>query len=95
MGDSLLITDDRKDDVRLATNFVASDGADLWAKGLQSDGTLTRVRASDRTVLGMWTGAASAVAVLVAGGLIYIKVVTNHGSLNVINPSNRRKSSPP
>jgi hypothetical protein len=63
--------------------LVASDGQDLWVAN--SAGTVTRVRASDGTVLGTWTGATLAFGVLVARGRIY--VTGQSGSLYVIDPS--------
>jgi hypothetical protein len=65
-------------------NLVASDGADLWVAN--NGGTVTRVRASDATVLGTWTGATNAFGVLVARGRIYVTGQTNPGRLYVIDP---------
>jgi sugar lactone lactonase YvrE len=67
--------------------LVASDGADLWVSNITS-GTVTRVRASDGTVLGTWTGATSAYGVLVALGRIYvIGDISFVGRVYVIDPS--------
>jgi hypothetical protein len=48
---------------------VASDGPDLW---VTSGSQVTRVRASDGSVLGTWSGASGADGVLIARGLIYV-----------------------
>src|SRR6516165_3109066 len=64
---------------------VTSDGADLWVANFGSN-TVTRVRASDGTVLGTWTGATSAWGVLVARGRVYVTGFTNPWSLYVIDP---------
>jgi hypothetical protein len=66
--------------------LVASDGADLWVANLIS-ATVARVRASDGTVLGTWTGATDAFGVLVARGRVYVTGVTMPGHLYVINPT--------
>jgi hypothetical protein len=66
--------------------LVKSDGADLWVSN-NTSGTVTRVRASDGTVLGTWTGATNALGVLVARGRIYVTGTTNPGSLYVIDPT--------
>jgi streptogramin lyase len=68
---------------------VASDGADLWVADFGSavEGDVKRVRASDGTVLGTWTGATNALGVLVARGRVYIGGLTSPSSLYVINPS--------
>lgn len=50
---------------------VACDGADLWVANA-GDGTVSRVRASDRKLLETWTGANTAERVLVAKGRIYV-----------------------
>jgi len=50
---------------------VACDGADLWVAN-SGDGTVSRVRASDRKLLETWTGATAAERVLVAKGRIYV-----------------------
>jgi hypothetical protein len=64
--------------------LVESDGADLWvAAGIN----VTRVRASDGTALGTWTGATNAVGVLVARGRVYGTGDTSPGHLYVIDPS--------
>jgi hypothetical protein len=64
---------------------VASDGADVWVAS--DGGTVTRVRASDGTVLGTWTGAAGAFGVLVARGRIYVTGSINPGRVYMIDPS--------
>jgi hypothetical protein len=63
---------------------VASDGLDLWvADNFSAD--VKRVRASDGTVVGTWTGAPGPKGVLVARGRIY--VTGGVGNLYVINPT--------
>ena len=64
--------------------LVASDGADLW---VASFADVTRVRASDGTVLGTWTGATQAWGVLVARGRIYVTGDINPGQLYEIDPT--------
>src|SRR6185295_18302010 len=46
-----------------------SDGADVWVT--QSDGTISRVRASDGRLLETWTGADGAFAICVAMGRVF------------------------
>jgi hypothetical protein len=65
--------------------LVASDGADIWVANVV--GGVTRVRASDGTVLGTWTGATSADSVLVARGRVYVTGNTSPGNLYRIDPS--------
>jgi hypothetical protein len=65
--------------------FVESDGEDLWVS--HAGGTVTRVHASDGRVLGAWTGASSAQAVLSAMGRIFVAGATNLGRLYRIDPS--------
>jgi hypothetical protein len=64
---------------------VRSDGADLWVAGFGNH-TVTRVRASDGLVLGTWTGATNAVAVLIARGRVYVTGQTNPAALYVLDP---------
>jgi hypothetical protein len=64
---------------------VASDGADLW---VASGGGVERVRASDGSVVGTWTGAQGSTGVLVARGRIYVTGNTIlPGNLYVIDPT--------
>jgi DNA-binding beta-propeller fold protein YncE len=49
--------------------LLRSDGADVWTT--HSDGTVSRVRASDGRLLETWTGAASVYAVLIAMGKVF------------------------
>jgi hypothetical protein len=65
--------------------LVASDGADIWVANVV--GGVTRVRASDGTVPGTWTGATSADSVLVARGRIYVTGNTSPGNLYRIDPT--------
>jgi hypothetical protein len=64
---------------------IESDGEDLWVAN-NGDGTVTRVHASDLRVLGTWTGAASAIAVLVTSRGIVVAGNTSPGSLYIIDP---------
>ncbi len=57
--------------IDFAPAYVASDGADLWVTAIPA-GTVTRVRASDGAVLGKWTGATGARAVLVSRGRVFV-----------------------
>jgi DNA-binding beta-propeller fold protein YncE len=47
-----------------------------------------RVRASDGSVLGTWTGATEPFGVLVARGRVYVTGIASPGHLYVINPAN-------
>jgi hypothetical protein len=72
------------------TNFLAnvedveSDGLDLW---VAVNNGVARVRASDGSVVGTWTGATNALGVLVARGRIYVIGITNPGNLYLVDPS--------
>src|SRR6185295_13240349 len=48
-------------------NLIESDGTDIWV-GSGSSAEIVRVRGSDGTILGSWTGASSTVGILVAMG---------------------------
>jgi DNA-binding beta-propeller fold protein YncE len=73
--------------VGIAPFFVASDGADLWVPGFGSN-AVTRVRASDGTVLGTWMIAGTgAYGVMVARGRVYVTGQTNPGHLYRIDPT--------
>ncbi len=50
---------------------VQSDGADLWVAN-QSSGTVSQVQASTGKLLGTWTGASDAFAVLVTMGKLFV-----------------------
>src|SRR5262245_49536085 len=66
--------------------LVESDGADLWVANGTS-GTVSRVRGSDGKLLETWTGAASAVGVLVAMGSVFVTGFTlPTGRLYQIDP---------
>ena len=67
-------------------DFVAFDGADLWVTNQQDD-SVSRIRASDGSVLGTWTGATTAVAVLPAMGRIFVTGSNNPGDLYMIDPT--------
>ncbi|HET7451958.1 MAG TPA: S-layer homology domain-containing protein [Thermoanaerobaculia bacterium] len=64
--------------------LLASDGADIWVANL-GDGTVSRVRASDGTNLGTWTGASNASGILVAMGKVFVASVG--GTLYMLDPS--------
>jgi hypothetical protein len=66
--------------------LLQSDGADLWVANLDS-ATVSRVRGSDGKVLGTWTGAIGAAAVLVARGRIFVLGRTAPGRLYSIDPT--------
>lgn len=66
--------------------LVESDGADLWVAN-NASGTVSRVRASDGTNLGTWTGAVQAYGVLVAMGKVFVTGGTSPGSLYQIDPT--------
>jgi hypothetical protein len=65
--------------------LAASDGADLWVAN--ASGTVSRVRASDGKLLETWTGAANAVSVVVAKGLIFVLGEESPGKLYQIDPT--------
>jgi hypothetical protein len=69
--------------------LVKSDGADLWVANFTSftSGTVSRVRASDGSLLGTWTGADAAFGVLVAMGKVFVTGETDPGSLYEIDPT--------
>jgi hypothetical protein len=64
---------------------VESDGADLWVA--QQNGKVSRVRASDGKLLGTWTGATGASAIVVARGRIFIAGYTIPGRIYSIDPT--------
>jgi len=66
--------------------MLASDGMDVWvADGTSGD--VRRVRSSDGSVIGTWTGAANAFGVLVARGRIFVTGKTVPGHLYRIDPT--------
>jgi hypothetical protein len=65
---------------------VRSDGMDLWIAN-HSDGTVSRVRASDGRLLETWTGASGAQAILVAMGHVFVAGVGSPGKLYAIDPT--------
>ena len=66
---------------------VKCDGADVWVTSF-SDGTVSRVRASDGKLLETWTGATNATALLVAMGRILVSQGNaSPSSLFMIDPS--------
>jgi hypothetical protein len=64
---------------------VESDGADLWVAN-NTDGSVSRVRASDGKLLETWTAADSARGVLVARGRIFVAGYLAPGKLYRIDP---------
>jgi hypothetical protein len=83
-GTSVLMTG--RITVGLGPQGVRSDGTDLWVADVRS-GDVKRVRASDGSVLGTWTGATLAVAPLVANGRVYVIGGSSPGYLYQIDPS--------
>jgi hypothetical protein len=65
---------------------AACDGADVWVSDY-SNGTVSRVRASDGRLLETWTGAEQAGAVLVAMGRVFVTGTTQPGRLYMLDPS--------
>ncbi len=70
---------------------VVFDGADVWTANY-GDGSVSRVRASDGTLLETWTGAESAFGVLAAMGRVFVIGRTDSeesggGKLYMIDPS--------
>jgi hypothetical protein len=66
--------------------FLKSDGADIWVANI-SGNSISRVRASDGKLLETWTGAGSALGVLMAMGRILVTGNTSPGNLYMIDPS--------
>jgi hypothetical protein len=73
-------------DVGDGPQAVEFDGTDLWVAN-NASGTVTRVKASDGTVLGTWTGATNAFSIVCAMGRIFITGEANPGSLYMIDPT--------
>jgi hypothetical protein len=68
--------------------FLKSDGADVWvAVNAGGIGTVSRVRASDGSLLGTWTGATNAYAILVAMGRVFVTGASISGGLYMIDPT--------
>lgn len=66
--------------------LVKSDGVDMWV-ACRASGTVSRVRASDGRLVENWTGANSAVGVLIALGKIFVTGNTSPGTLYQIDPT--------
>jgi hypothetical protein len=67
--------------------LAASDGTDIWVANWSSD-TVSRVRASDGSLIGTWTGANDARGVLVAAGRVFVTGSTwPEGKLYQIDPT--------
>ena len=73
-------------DVGGGPSLVKSDGLDLWVANSIS-GTVSRIRASDGTLLQTWTGATGAFGVLCAAGKVFVTGMTSPGSLYQIDPT--------
>jgi hypothetical protein len=69
-----------------APNSIQSDGADLWVANYASH-TISRVRASDGKLLETWTGADSAIGILIARGKVFMVGYLNPGRLYRIDPT--------
>ena len=65
---------------------AAADGADIWTANL-TDGSVSRVRASDGKLLDTWTGATGASSLLVAMGRVFVVGGSNPGKLYAIDPT--------
>jgi hypothetical protein len=65
---------------------VKFDGLDLWVANKFS-ATVTRVRASDGTVLGTWTGTSLAGGIVCAMGKVFITGDAGTGKLYMIDPT--------
>jgi hypothetical protein len=66
--------------------LAQSDGEDVWVAS-DTGGTVSRVRGGDGKLLGTWTGAGQAFAVLTAMGSVFIAGATNPGRLYMIDPT--------
>jgi hypothetical protein len=62
------------------------DGLDVWVSN-RSDGSVSRVRSSDGSVVGTWTGGIQTYGLLVAMGRIFVTSQNSPGALYRINPS--------
>src|SRR5580765_2706289 len=62
------------------------DGLDVWVSN-RSDGSVSRVRSSDGSVVGTWTGGIQTYGLLVAMGRIFVTSQVSPGVLYRINPS--------
>ena len=71
--------------VGTSAKHPAADGADVWVPG-QTDGIVSRVRASDGALLGTWTGALFPIAALSAMGKIFVAGDAAPGRLYRIDP---------
>jgi hypothetical protein len=65
--------------VGASPRLLRFDGADLWVANFGS-GTVSRVRASDAKILETWTGAPSAIGVLIAMGRVLVTGFTSPGT---------------
>ena len=69
-----------------APRLLESDGADVWVAN-NTTGTVTRIQASSGKVLGTWTGADSASAILIAMGKVSVTGAMSPGALYEIDPT--------
>jgi hypothetical protein len=66
--------------------LLQSDGLDVWVAHSGSN-TVSRVRGTDGKLLETWTGANTAIGVLVAMGRVFVTGLTTPGNLYRIDPS--------
>ena len=66
--------------------LIQSDGEDLWVANIGND-SVAKVHASNGKLLETWTGATSALGVIVAMGHIFVSGETSPGQLYRIDPS--------
>jgi DNA-binding beta-propeller fold protein YncE len=72
-------------DIGVSPYSCAADGENIWTAA--SAGAVAEVQGSTGIVLGTWSGAASSVGTLVAGGRVYLAGETSPGNLYVIDPT--------
>ncbi|HKA36048.1 MAG TPA: S-layer homology domain-containing protein [Thermoanaerobaculia bacterium] len=65
--------------------LVESDGTDVWVAAF-TNGWVQRYRGSDGSPLGTWTGASSALGVLVAQGRVFVTGYQTPGLLLMVDP---------
>ncbi len=64
---------------------MAFDGTNIWCAN-QTDGTITKIRASDGVILGTFTMGPNPAAVCFDGTSIWVCLANRHGSLLQVNP---------
>src|SRR5215510_216403 len=72
--------------VGASPGLIESDGLDVWVSNY-GNSSVSRVRGSDGTLLGTWTGAVSPGGIVVAMGRIFVTGGTVSGRLYMIDPS--------